>query len=335
MVQWLVYMEREAEGGGIKSVQWSDVDSDAMELDSSNWCFATMSTPIGPAGTLLVDSGADDHICDSDFAKGSPLKKRVRLTLRGVQSNPSCHHGARHVNLRVRTQKQRAIMDFQSADISDNILSLGKLLRNGFVFSFKGENESIMHHQSDPTTTVPFFLHKNGLRIHATPFVHHVSPVVEDDMPLRLSSRSPLTLLDRRLDELALQKHGAKLDKWTRLEKRVKELVRERKPQAAIDVERVAGPEGRRRDAAIPIADPREPSNTYKDVHERTHLPGPQPWCEQCFKERGMENPHKRGDVRTCGIYTPRHRIRFLFHQDLWNCPWRDRRRGSNVPGVP
>ena len=89
-----------------------------------------------------------------------------------------------------------------------------------------------MYHQRDPTTTVPLFLHKNSLRIRANPFVHHVSPVVEVDMPLRLSSRSPLRLLDRRLGELALPKHGTKLDKWTRLEKRENELMKERKSQA-------------------------------------------------------------------------------------------------------
>ena len=102
-----------------------------------------------------------------------------------------------------------------------------------------------------------------------------------------------MKLLDRRLDELALPKQSTKLDKWTRLEKREKELMRERKSQAAIDAEREAGPEGRRRDAAIPVADPRDPSNTENEVHGLTPLP-PQPWCEQCVKERSTENLHKR-----------------------------------------
>ena len=112
-------------------------------------------------------------------------------------------------------------------------------------------------------------------------------------MPVRLSGQTPLRLLDRRLDELALPRHGKKLDKWTRVEKRENELMRERKSQAAIESEREAGPEGRRREAAIPIADPREPTITEKGVHELTHLP-PQPWCEQCVRGRGTENPHKR-----------------------------------------
>ena len=113
-------------GDGIKSVQRSDVDSDAVELDLSSWCVATMSTARGPAGTLLVDSGADDDTCRPDFAKEFPLKKSVRFTLRDVQGNPFSHHRTRHVNLRVGTQGQRANIDFQIdfwiADIFDNKL---------------------------------------------------------------------------------------------------------------------------------------------------------------------------------------------------------------------
>ena len=55
--------------------------------------------------------------------------------------------------------------------------------------------------------------------------------------------------------------------------------MRERTSQEAIE-------EGRRTEAAIP-------TNTEKEVHELTHLP-PQPWCEQCVRGRGTENPHKR-----------------------------------------
>ena len=151
----------------------------------------------------------------------------------------------------------------------------------------------MMYHQRDPTTTVPLFLQKNSLRIRGNPIVHHMSLVMEEDMPVRLSAQSPLRLLDRRLDERASPKHGTKLDKWTRLEKRENELMRERKSLPAIEAEREADPEGRRRKAAIPISDPREPTNTEIEVHELTHLP-PKPWCEQCVRGRGTENPHKR-----------------------------------------
>ena len=38
------------------------------------------------------------------------------------------------------------------------VLSLGNLMRNGFVFKFKGENDSVMCYQSDPRTTVSFLV---------------------------------------------------------------------------------------------------------------------------------------------------------------------------------
>ena len=227
--------EPESAAEGVKAAQWSDVDSEDVDMDSSSWCFAALNNPRGPAGTLLVDSGADDHICHPDFAKEFPLKKSAGVTLRDVQGNPLSHYGTRHFNLSVGTRRQRTNIDFQIADISDNIISLEKLLRNGFVFNFRGENDSIMYHHRDRTTTVPLFLHKNSLRIRTNPSVHHVSPVMEDDMPVRLSCQSPLGLLDRRLDELALPKHGTKLDKWTRIEKRENELTRDRKSQALFD----------------------------------------------------------------------------------------------------
>ena len=53
--------------------------------------------------------------------------------------------------------------------------------------------------------------------------------------------------------------------------------MRERKSQAAIDAEREAGPEGRRRDSATPTADPHEPSNTekkFRSSHTYLHSRG-------------------------------------------------------------
>ena len=286
----------------------------------------------GSASTLLVDSGVDVHICHPDFAKEFPLKKSAGVTLRDVQGNPLSHHGTRYVNLSVGTRGQRANIDFQIADKSVNMLSLGKLLRNGFVFNLRGENDSIMYHHRDQTTTVPFLLHKNSLGIRANPIVHHVSPVINIDMPVRLSGQSPLRLLDRRLDELALPKHGTKLDKRTRIEKREKELMRERKSQAAIEAEREAGPEGRRREAAIPISDPRELSNTEKEVHELTRLP-PQPWCEQCTRGRGAENPHKRVTFERAESTLPVIAFDFCFIKTS-GIVRRDRRRRGDLLGV-
>ena len=75
---------------------------------------------------------------------------------------------------------QRANIDFQVADISGNVFCLGKLLRNGFVFRLNGENDTIAE------------------------LIDQVRHVAADDIPVKVSSRPPTHLLDRRLDELAL-----------------------------------------------------------------------------------------------------------------------------------
>ena len=101
--------EPESEADSVQAAQWSDADSDGVDLDSSSWCFATLNNPRGPAGTLLVDSGADDHICHPDFGKEFSLIKSVGSTLRDVQGNPLSHQGTRHVNLIVGTGGQRTL----------------------------------------------------------------------------------------------------------------------------------------------------------------------------------------------------------------------------------
>ena len=68
--------EPESEAEGVKAAQWSDVDSEDVDMDSSSLCFAALNNPRGPAGTLLVDSGADDPKCHPDFVKEFPLKKK-------------------------------------------------------------------------------------------------------------------------------------------------------------------------------------------------------------------------------------------------------------------
>ena len=60
--------EPESEAEDVKAAQWSDVDSEDVDMDSSSWCFAALNNPRNPASTLLVGSGADDHICHPDFA---------------------------------------------------------------------------------------------------------------------------------------------------------------------------------------------------------------------------------------------------------------------------
>ena len=55
--------------------------------------FCSVEQPKGPAGTVLVDSGADDHICHPNLSKEFPLTKGAGVTLGDVQSNPFSHDG--------------------------------------------------------------------------------------------------------------------------------------------------------------------------------------------------------------------------------------------------
>ena len=48
---------------------------------SWSWCFAAMTTPRGPAGPLLVESGANEHICHPDFAKGISVEKECGIDI--------------------------------------------------------------------------------------------------------------------------------------------------------------------------------------------------------------------------------------------------------------
>ena len=105
-------------------------------------------------------------------------------------------------------------------------------------------------------------------------------------MPLRPSSRSPLELLDRRSDELALP--------WARLEMREKELIREQNRGRRLTQNVTRGTSSR--SCNPDIGPPRPVAHGGGSLlDELTHVP-PHPWCVQCVK--GMSS--QSGDVRTC-----------------------------------
>ena len=66
-------------------------------------------------------------------------------------------------------------------------------------------------------------------------------------------------------------------------------------------------------------ADPRELTNTEKEVHELTHLPQ-QPWCEHCVKGRSTENPHKRVTFERAESTIPVIAFDFCFIKTLESC---------------
>ena len=79
----------------VKVAQWSDVDSEDVDMDSYSWCFAALNNPKGRAGTLLVDSGADDHILSSRFCQRTAVEKDSDSERRARQPIISSRHSTR------------------------------------------------------------------------------------------------------------------------------------------------------------------------------------------------------------------------------------------------
>ena len=127
-----------------------------------------MCAVVGSPGSLLLDSGSDEHMCTSKFADliptsrdGSPLK------LKDVQQNDLMISGQQTVPMLVGpTGGKHAIeatATFRVAEVRDNILSLGKLVRKGFSFNL-GPCGCSMENDG---RKVPLFLERNSLRVEA------------------------------------------------------------------------------------------------------------------------------------------------------------------------
>ena len=91
MVQWLAYKNLNLKLR--MSKQHNGVTSTVKTWTCTRrvvCCFAALNNSTRPASTLLVDSGADDHICHPDFAKDFPLKSTSDTERR------ASHHGTQH-----------------------------------------------------------------------------------------------------------------------------------------------------------------------------------------------------------------------------------------------
>ena len=122
-----------------------DDDDFAMDAEgdetSAGWCFgvSSMCAVLGSTGSLLLDSGSDEHLCSAKFADLIPTDPdRSLLKLKDVQQNDPTHTGQKTVPLLVGPsggkQSMEATAKFRVAEVRNNMLSLGKLVRKGFHF---------------------------------------------------------------------------------------------------------------------------------------------------------------------------------------------------------
>ena len=87
-----------------------------------------------------LDSGSDEHLCSPKFADLIPTDPdRSFLKLKDVQQNDLSFSGQKTVPFLVGPSGGKHAMEatatFRVAEVRDNILSLGKVVRKGFHFT--------------------------------------------------------------------------------------------------------------------------------------------------------------------------------------------------------
>ena len=214
----------------VATVTYSDEQS--KEKDD-RWCFAlvTDSNCQAVKGGVLIDSGSDEHVCIKEFAPAYETQLDPHpVTLRDVQRGVLQQYGVRDVSLQIGPSGITAAQcAFKVADVNDDVLSLGRLLRRGFEFDLSLGRGCSMFPRGRPDKAVPLFLHNNSLRLQALPSVRAISdckPVamemevggerrdeVHGDRLLpvaALGPKSPLGALRAQLAELGRPTHGSK-----------------------------------------------------------------------------------------------------------------------------
>ena len=231
-------------------------------------------------------------------------------------------YGVRDVSLQIGpsgvTEAQCA---FKVADVNDDVLSLGRLLRRDFEFDLSIGLGCCMYPRGKPEKAVPLFLHNNSLRLEALPSVRAISycrpvgtemetssstaPVVRAyderrrdevhtdgvDIPSApvepLGPKSPLRALRAQLAELGRPTYGGKYQCWRRL-RRAREARAEADATAKHEEAMAVGTADVRVPARLV-----EPLSEERERHNVSLLP-PQPWCECCVRGRAPEGDHKR-----------------------------------------
>ena len=109
---------------------------------STGWCFAltSMCAVVGSTGCLLLESGNNELWCTPKFAHLIPTSRdRSPLKLKDVQQNDLVISSQKTVPMLVGLTGGKHAMEatatFRVAEVRNNILSLGKLVRKGFSFN--------------------------------------------------------------------------------------------------------------------------------------------------------------------------------------------------------
>ena len=309
----------------------------------SEWHHMNISQPSGTSVKyLLWDSGSDEHLCQPVFG-GDQHTEECRAELLGISGKSLGKLGKKRVSYKIVGENGNflnAITEFKvSQQASKDVLSAGKMSKNGFVADMRNKFKPYLSHP-DISFRIPLYIHRNSYYIkivddEAVPYDMKVdatvAPVVsqgdqydwefagvdEDEegiemIPLpeefardeaharadrqKLHGWSKVADLRARLKELDEPIYGDKHTLWTRL-KKAEAALNARRASARDYVEKhserqQALREGRGAEVQE-LPKPVIPSDEEMRQHALTHLP-PQPWCEFCTRDHGVEIAHKR-----------------------------------------
>ena len=293
-------------------------------------------------GSVLIDSGSDEHVCRKEFAPAYETQPDPHLvTLRDVQKGVLQQYGVRDVSLQIGPSGITAAQyAFTEADVNDDVLSVGILLRKGFEFDLSMGRGCSMYPRGRPEKAVPLFLHNNSLRLEALLSVRAISdcrpvgmemetsfstvsePRAHDErrrdevhgdgvdippVPVDvLGPKSPLRALRAQLAELGKPTYESECYCWRRLRK-----ARE----ACAEADAVARHEEAMAVGAADVQVPARPVELLSEERERhnvSHLP-PQPWCEHSVRGKAPEGDHKRVSFERADKELPVIAIDFAF----------------------
>ena len=115
------------------------VYSQGNTAEDATWIFMLVSIAglMHVSHYVLIDSGADEHVCPMDFMQSVPLRKATGGIMNDAQGNRIPEHGTRDVFLRL-AHGRIAKVTFRVANVKNPILSLGRLIREGFDFALRG-----------------------------------------------------------------------------------------------------------------------------------------------------------------------------------------------------
>ena len=174
-------------------------------IDEEMWIMAVsldirQTTTDGPGHWILVDSGADDHVCPEWYAPHVlPTENADALRLYDVQGNLLAQQGCKQVLLNFGSEEdasfsQSAQVTFVIGSVRGPLLSLGKLIRAGCTIGDRNGLPCLERLGK----RIPLALRRNSLYLYATfadvlgwtdrPLI---APVAEEEADLEMPNAEP------------------------------------------------------------------------------------------------------------------------------------------------